>query len=167
LEYENVSDHFQINGAILEPFKAFLEITHESAIRRRRPQEEPRRSIVFPYHELQRYSARNGAKVPSAAHRLLSSYFSVETCLLKNISGIEKRLSPSQTFFSYPSLSPLYHHFMFHQGPVSWYIDGLDGRSLIPGKGKRCFFLFSRASRPALGPTQPPIQCVPGLFLRG
>jgi hypothetical protein len=35
----------------------------------------------------------------------------------------------------------------------------LDGRGLIPGKGKT--FLFSTASRPALGSTQP-IYCVPG-----
>jgi hypothetical protein len=31
----------------------------------------------------------------------------------------------------------------------------------IPGKGKR-FFSFSTASKPALGPTQPPTQWVPG-----
>jgi hypothetical protein len=36
----------------------------------------------------------------------------------------------------------------------------LDGRSSIPGLGKR--FLYSTASRPALGPTQPPIQWVTG-----
>jgi hypothetical protein len=29
------------------------------------------------------------------------------------------------------------------------------------------FFLFSTASRPALGPTQPPIQRVPGAFSLG
>jgi hypothetical protein len=35
---------------------------------------------------------------------------------------------------------------------------GLKGRGSIPGRGK--VFLFSIASRPALGPTQPPIQWV-------
>jgi hypothetical protein len=36
---------------------------------------------------------------------------------------------------------------------------GLDDQSLIPGRG-RDFFLFGTISRPALGPTQPPIQWV-------
>jgi hypothetical protein len=36
---------------------------------------------------------------------------------------------------------------------------GLDGRSSIPGRDK-IFLLI--ASRPTLGPSQPPIQCVPG-----
>jgi hypothetical protein len=34
------------------------------------------------------------------------------------------------------------------------------GRSSSPGRFKN--FLFSMSSRPALGSTQPPIQCVPG-----
>jgi hypothetical protein len=47
---------------------------------------------------------------------------------------------------------------------------GLDGWSLIPGRGK--IFLFSIASNPALGSTQPPIQWVlealsPGVKLLG
>jgi hypothetical protein len=38
----------------------------------------------------------------------------------------------------------------------------------IPGRGKDFFFfLFATAYRPALGPTQPPIQGVLGLFSRG
>jgi hypothetical protein len=36
---------------------------------------------------------------------------------------------------------------------------GLDDRGSIPRRGK--IFLFSVASRPALRPTQPPVQCVP------
>jgi hypothetical protein len=38
---------------------------------------------------------------------------------------------------------------------------GLDGRVSIPGRGK--ILLFSIATRPDLGPTQPPIQWVPGV----
>jgi hypothetical protein len=41
---------------------------------------------------------------------------------------------------------------------------GLDGRGSIPGRGK--IFPFCITSRPAMGPTQPPIQWVPGLFPR-
>jgi hypothetical protein len=37
---------------------------------------------------------------------------------------------------------------------------GLDGPASIPGRGK--IFLFSTTCRPALGPTQPPIQWAPG-----
>jgi hypothetical protein len=37
---------------------------------------------------------------------------------------------------------------------------GLDGRGSIPDKGN--VLLFSTESRPALGPTQPPIQWIPG-----
>jgi hypothetical protein len=38
-------------------------------------------------------------------------------------------------------------------------------RSSSPGRVKN--FVFSTSSRPALGPTQPPIQWVPGIFPRG
>jgi hypothetical protein len=37
---------------------------------------------------------------------------------------------------------------------------GLDGRGSNPARGN--IFLFSTISRPAVGPTQPPIQWVPG-----
>jgi hypothetical protein len=40
----------------------------------------------------------------------------------------------------------------------------LDGQDSIPNKGK--IFLYSTRSRLALGPTQPPLQWVPWLFLR-
>jgi hypothetical protein len=36
---------------------------------------------------------------------------------------------------------------------------GLDGQGSNPDRGK--FFLISTASRPTLGPTQPPIQRIP------
>jgi hypothetical protein len=42
---------------------------------------------------------------------------------------------------------------------------GLDGRGSIPSRGK--IFLFSTASRPALGPIQPPIQWVQGTLSAG
>jgi hypothetical protein len=41
----------------------------------------------------------------------------------------------------------------------------LDGPGSILGKDK--IFLFSTASRPAVGPTQPPIQWVPGALSPG
>jgi hypothetical protein len=41
----------------------------------------------------------------------------------------------------------------------------LEGPDLIPGRGKIC--LFSIAARAALGPTQPPIQWVPGVKRQG
>jgi hypothetical protein len=40
---------------------------------------------------------------------------------------------------------------------------GLGDRGSIPGRGKRIFPLAS-VSRPALGPTQPPIQWLPGVL---
>jgi hypothetical protein len=40
-----------------------------------------------------------------------------------------------------------------------------NGPDSSPGKGK--IFLFSKASRPTLGPTQPPIQWVSGAFSPG
>jgi hypothetical protein len=39
------------------------------------------------------------------------------------------------------------------------------GRGSSPGRVKN--FHFSMSSRPALRSTQPPIQCVPGVFSRG
>jgi hypothetical protein len=42
---------------------------------------------------------------------------------------------------------------------------GVDGRGSNPGRGK--IFMFSTASRPAMGPTQPPIQWVPGTISPG
>jgi hypothetical protein len=42
---------------------------------------------------------------------------------------------------------------------------GLDGRGSLPGR--RMIFLFSIASRPALGPIQPPMQCVQRAISRG
>jgi hypothetical protein len=44
---------------------------------------------------------------------------------------------------------------------------GLDEWSSIPGRGNDDIFLFATASRPALGPTQPPIQWVPGSLTPG
>jgi hypothetical protein len=52
----------------------------------------------------------------------------------------------------------------------TWYSDWLragrpSGRSSSPGRVKN--FLFSTSSRRALGPTQPPIQWVPGILSSG
>jgi hypothetical protein len=48
-----------------------------------------------------------------------------------------------------------------------WYSDWLraSDRSSSPARGK--IFLVSMSSRPVLGPTQPPIQCVPGALPPG
>jgi hypothetical protein len=43
---------------------------------------------------------------------------------------------------------------------------GLDDRGLESRQGLG-IFLFTTAFRPALGPTQPPIQCVPGVLFLG
>jgi len=40
-----------------------------------------------------------------------------------------------------------------------------DDRGWIPTRGRK--FFFATATRPAIGPTQPPIQWVPRLFPRG
>jgi hypothetical protein len=44
--------------------------------------------------------------------------------------------------------------------------NGLDDRGSTPGRGKRISPLAS-VSRPALGPTQPPVQRVPGVLSPG
>jgi hypothetical protein len=43
---------------------------------------------------------------------------------------------------------------------------GLDNRGSIPGRGRRIFPLTSM-SRPSLGPTQPPVQWIPGVLSPG
>jgi hypothetical protein len=149
--YENVCGRFQINGVILEQFKAFLEITHESVGSRTRPQEDPRQSIVFPYYELQRYSAKNGAKVHSLTHRLLSWYFSAKICLLKDISGSEK-----ENFFL------LLGHFLVVLRRLLfittiYLIRGRDNSDVTGGRisipdGARDFFFSPQRSDPLWGP---------------
>jgi hypothetical protein len=50
---------------------------------------------------------------------------------------------------------------------VSWLRTGRPGdRGSIPGRGERIFPVAS-VSRPALGPTQPPVQWVPGVLSPG
>jgi hypothetical protein len=49
-------------------------------------------------------------------------------------------------------------------GKLSRYRDELDGRSSIPSRGKE-IFVYSTASRPALGPTQPPTRRIREAFL--
>jgi hypothetical protein len=43
----------------------------------------------------------------------------------------------------------------------------MDDRGSFPEGSKREFLLFAATSRPALGPTQPPIQWVPGALSLG
>jgi hypothetical protein len=63
-----------------------------------------------------------------------------------------------------PSYVTLYvGNFMEGVGIATGY--RLDCPGSIPGSGK--VFLFSTPFRPALGPTQPPIQWVPGIKLKG
>jgi hypothetical protein len=51
---------------------------------------------------------------------------------------------------------------------LSRYSDGLrPGRPGFDSWQEQVILLFSTASRPALGPTQPPIQWVPGIFAGG
>jgi hypothetical protein len=60
-------------------------------------------------------------------------------------------------------LNSSYHHFS-SVSIVSGY--GLGDQGSIPGRGERIFPL-AIVSRPALGPTQPPIQWVPGVLSPG
>jgi hypothetical protein len=43
---------------------------------------------------------------------------------------------------------------------------GLEDRGSFPRRGNDGIFFFATASSPALGPTQPPIQWVPGALTR-
>jgi hypothetical protein len=107
-------------------------------------------------------------------YRILNSYSCVTTfipeflvsspvssCILKFYGS--KCYIPNSSF---PSITLS----IWESGCLSRYSDWLratqmSGRSSSPGKGKN--FLFSTSSRPVLGPTQPPIQWIPGALSPG
>jgi hypothetical protein len=93
-------------------------------------------------------------------------------CSPTNILYAYKISFPSAYYMACPS-----HHLSFHQPNTvqyltysnnlwNWLRTGRpDDRSSIPGRGKGFFLL--PLSRPALGPTQPPVQWVPGVLSPG
>jgi hypothetical protein len=60
----------------------------------------------------------------------------------------------STSNYAMANTPPIVFNLLFTEQPIMGY--GLNGRGSIPGRGKRIF--CSPVSRPALGPTEPPIQ---------
>jgi hypothetical protein len=112
-------------------------------------------------------SGRYGADLPVNSKASLSSLhckhgqpYAVLNTADNNVRDESKPLMSSGTFR---------HLFCTLAGTaqsVKWLGYGLDDRGPIPGRG-RYFFFFVMLSRPALGPTQPPTQRVPGTTTPG
>jgi hypothetical protein len=104
---------------------------------------------VWRQHERKSYGSSRNVKTDTGCLKSIQVFYVV----------FAMRFSSEITGTSFDKLETLVKRFL------SRYSYGLDGRGSSPSRGK--IFLFSTTSRPALGPTQPPIQWVPGVKLQG